>query len=160
MPGGLLQILPDSAFDRLSPIILVDDLVEVLIDAFIDVQRARADEQRVQNEAQAYANDILPRARGEAEKVIQEANAYKEQIVNKAEGEAQRFLEVYESYKIAKDITTQRVYLETMEEVFRGMNKIIIDSSASGGSGVVPYLPLPEIQKRSQSSGQTGGTGQ
>ena len=136
------------------------DPPQPVIDAFIDVQRARADEQRVQNEAQAYANDILPRARGEAEKVIQEANAYKEQIVNKAEGEAQRFLEVYESYKIAKDITTQRVYLETMEEVFRGMNKIIIDSSASGGSGVVPYLPLPEIQKRSQSSGQTGGTGQ
>ena len=91
--------------------------------------------------------------------MIQAALAYKEQIVNKAEGEAQRFLEVYESYKIAKDITKQRIYLETMEEVFRGMNKIIIDSSASGGSGVVPYLPLPEIQKRRQSTGQaTGGT--
>ncbi|MEE9300428.1 MAG: hypothetical protein V3V17_04810, partial [Alphaproteobacteria bacterium] len=68
----------------------------------------------------------------------------------KAQGEAARFLEVYESYKIAKEITIQRVYLETMEEVFRGMTKIIIDSSASGGSGVVPYLPLPEIRTRSQ----------
>jgi membrane protease subunit HflK len=123
------------------------DAPQPVIDAFIDVQRARADEERIRNEAQAYANDIL---RGEAEKIIQEANAYKEQIVNKAEGEAQRFLEVYESYKIAKDITKQRVYLETMEEVFRGMNKIIIDSSASGGSGVVPYLPLPEIRPRSE----------
>ncbi len=126
------------------------DPPQPVIDAFIDVQRARADEQRLRNEAQAYANDILPRARGEAEKLIQEANAYKEQIVNKAEGEAKRFLEVYESYKVAKDITIQRVYLETMEEVFSGMTKIIIDSSASGGTGVVPYLPLPEIRKRSQ----------
>ncbi len=126
------------------------DPPQPVIDAFIDVQRARADEERIRNEAQAYANDILPRARGEAEKIIQEANAYKEQIVNKAEGEAQRFLEVYESYKIAKDITKQRIYLETMEEVFGGMTKIIIDSSASGGSGVVPYLPLPEIRPRSE----------
>ena len=126
------------------------DPPQPVIDAFIDVQRARADEVRVQNEAQAYANDIIPRARGEAEKMIQEANAYKEQIVNKAEGEAARFLEVFESYKVAKDITKQRLYLETMEEVFRGMNKIIIDSSASGASGVVPYLPLPEIRIRSR----------
>ena len=126
------------------------DPPQPVIDAFIDVQRARADEERIRNEAQAYANDILPRARGEAEKMIQEALAYEEQIVNKAEGEAARFLDVYESYKIAKDITRQRVYLETMEEVFAGMTKIIIDSSASGGSGVVPYLPLPEIRPRSQ----------
>ena len=133
------------------------DPPQPVIDAFIDVQRARADEERIRNEAQAYANDILPRARGEAEKMIQEANAYKEQIVNKAEGEAQRFLEVFESYKIGKDITKQRVYLETMEEVFRGMNKIIIDSSASGGSGVVPYLPLPEIQKRRIPDSQAAG---
>ena len=95
------------------------DPPQPVIDAFIDVQRARADEERIRNEAQAYANDILPRARGEAEKMIQEANAYKEQIVNKAQGEAQRFLEVLESYKIAKDITKQRLYLETIEEVFQ-----------------------------------------
>ncbi len=136
------------------------DPPQPVIDAFIDVQRARADEERIRNEAQAYANDILPRARGEAEKMIQEANAYKEQIVNKAEGEASRFLQVYESYKIGKDITIQRVYLETMEEVFSGMTKIIIDSSASGGSGVVPYLPLPEIQKRRRSSSAAEGDGQ
>jgi membrane protease subunit HflK len=136
------------------------DPPQPVIDAFIDVQRARADEERIQNEATAYANDILPRARGEAEKMIQEANAYKEQIVNKAQGEAQRFLEVYDSYKIAKDITKQRLYLETFEEVFRGMNKVIIDRSASGGPGVVPYLPLPELQKRSQSGNRPTGGGQ
>ena len=135
------------------------DPPQPVIDAFIDVQRARADEERIRNEAQAYANDILPRARGEAEKMIQAANAYKEQIVNKAQGEAKRYLEIYESYEIAKDITKQRVYIETIEEVFSGMNKIIIDSSA-GGSGVVPYLPLPEIQNRSKPSAPATGGGQ
>ncbi len=137
------------------------DPPQQVIDAFIDVQRARADLERLRNEAEAYRNDILPRARGEAEKMVQEANAFKEQIVNKAEGEAQRFLEYYESYKVAKDITVQRLYLETFEEVFRDMNKVIIDSSASGASGVVPYLPLPEIQKRvREQEADDGETGQ
>jgi len=130
------------------------DPPQPVIDAFIDVQRAAADLERLRNEAEAYRNDILPRARGEAEKVIQAANAYKEQIVNKAEGEAQRYLAIYASYQISKDVTKHRMYLETMEEVFAGTTKVIIDPSAKGGSGVVPYLPLPEIQKRSrQSSG-------
>ena len=119
-----------------------------VIDAFIDVQRARADLERLRNEAEAYRNDILPRARGEAEKMIQGANAYREQITNQAQGEAERFLKVLASYRLAKDVTTRRIYLETLEEVFRGMNKVVIDSSAAGASGVVPYLPLPEIQKR------------
>lgn len=130
------------------------DPPQPVIDAFIDVQRAAADLERLRNEAEAYRNDILPRARGEAEKVIQAANAYKEQIVNKAEGEAQRYSAIYASYQAAKDVTKQRMYLETLEEVFAGTTKVIIDPSAKGGSGVVPYLPLPEIQKRSrQSSG-------
>ena len=123
-----------------------------VIDAFVDVQRARADLERLRNEAEAYRNDILPRARGEAEKMIQDANAYREEITNKAKGEAERFIKVLESYQASKDVTTQRIYLETIEEVFRGMNKVIIDSSAQGGPGVVPYLPLPEIQKRAQQS--------
>jgi membrane protease subunit HflK len=127
------------------------DPPQPVIDAFIDVQRARADLERLRNEAEAYRNDILPRARGDAERMVQEARAYKEQIVNQARGEAGRFLEVYESYKVAKDVTIQRMYLETFEEVFKGMNKIIIDSS-KGGSGVVPYLPLPEIQRRQQAA--------
>ncbi len=121
-----------------------------VIDAFVDVQRARADLERLRNEAEAYRNDILPRARGEAEKMIQDANAYREEITNKAKGEAERFIKVLESYRASKEVTTQRIYLETLEEVFRGMNKVIIDSSAQGGPGVVPYLPLPEIQKRVQ----------
>ena len=129
-----------------------------VIDAFVDVQRARADLERLRNEAEAYRNDILPRARGEAEKMVQEANAYREEITNRANGEAERFIKVLQSYRASKDITTQRIYLETLEEVFSGMTKIIIDPSAKGGSGVVPYLPLPEIQKRQQQSTQQEAT--
>ena len=129
-----------------------------VIDAFVDVQRARADLERLRNEAEAYRNDILPRARGEAEKMVQEANAYREEITNRAKGEAERFIKVLQSYEASKDITTQRIYLETLEEVFSGMTKIIIDPSAKGGSGVVPYLPLPEIQKRQRESTQQEAT--
>jgi membrane protease subunit HflK len=118
-----------------------------VIDSFRDVQRARADLERAKNEAEAYANDIIPRAQGEAQKMEQEAKAYKEETVAEATGDAQRFLSVYAEYAEAKDVTTLRIYLETMESVLGGMNKVIIDSQG-GGSGVVPYLPLPEIQKR------------
>ncbi len=123
-----------------------------VIDAFRDVQRSRADLERQRNEAEGYANDIIPRARGESAQVVQEAEAYKQETVAKAEGDAARFLSVYREYARAKEVTTRRIYLETMESVLKDMNKIIIDSRASG-SGVVPYLALPEIQKR------TGGGG-
>ena len=126
------------------------DPPEAVIDAFRDVQRARADLERQRNEAEAYANDIIPRARGEAERVLQEAEAYKQQIVADAEGDAARFLSVYEEYERAKDVTTKRIYLETMQLIFAGMNKVIVDPGA--GSGVVPYLPLPELRKRTQAS--------
>jgi len=120
-----------------------------VIDAFNDVQRAKTDKERLKNEAEAYRNDVVPRARGEAEKVLAEARAYKEEVVNRAEGDAKRFMSVYEAYKLAKDVTTQRIYLETLEQVMRSANKIIIDKSSDGsGPGVVPYLPLPEVQKR------------
>ena len=117
-----------------------------VIDAFRDVQRARADLERQRNEAEAYANDILPRARGEAEQLLQQAEAYRQEVVARAEGDANRFLAVHEEFSQARDVTTRRIYLETMEEVLRGINKIVIDKSS--GSGVVPYLPLPELQKR------------
>ena len=119
-----------------------------VIDSFRDVQRAKADAERPRNEAEGYSNDILPRARGEAEQMIQEASAYKAEVVARAEGDANRFLAVYNEFVQAKDITTKRLYLETMEEVLRGMTKIVIDGK--GGQGVVPYLPLPELKKRSQ----------
>jgi len=126
----------------------VDPPAEV-IDAFRDVQRAQADRERLQNEAEAFANDILPRARGEAERISQEALAYRQEVVARADGDAQRFVSVYNEYDKARDVTTKRIYLETMEDVLRGMNKVVIDQ-AGGGSGVVPYLPLPELERRAR----------
>ncbi|MGQ9368459.1 FtsH protease activity modulator HflK [Azospirillum sp. A39] len=117
-----------------------------VIDAFNDVQRARADRERLRNEAEAYRNDIIPRARGEAERLIQEASAYREQTVALAQGDAQRFAKVFDAYSRAKDVTARRLYLETMEEILQGANKVIIDSDAQGGQGVVPYLPLNQLQ--------------
>jgi modulator of FtsH protease HflK len=117
-----------------------------VIEAFRDVQRAKADKERARNEAEAYANDIIPRARGEAERLLQEAKAYKQEVLLRAQGEAQRFISVYDEFKVAKDVTRQRLYLETMEEVLRDKNKVIIGPGT--GQGVVPYLPLPELQKR------------
>lgn len=123
------------------------DPPQPVIDAFNDVQRARQDKERQQNEAEAYRNDILPKAKGEAERMIQEATAYRERLIKEADGEAKRFLSVYEAYKSNKDVTTKRLYLERMQEVMRTSNKIIIDKN-SGGQGVVPYLPLNELQQK------------
>jgi membrane protease subunit HflK len=119
-----------------------------VIDAFNDVQRAKADQERLRNEAEAYRNDIIPRARGDAEKLLQDAAAYKEQVVNLAQGEAGRFTSVANAYALAKDVTARRLYLETMEQVLKGTNKVIIDPGAQSGQGVQPYLPLPDLLKR------------
>ena len=115
-----------------------------VIAAFRDVQAARADRERLQNEAGSYANRVVPEARGEAERILQEARAYKEQVVAEATGQTARFLKVYEEYKKAPAVTRQRMYLETMERVFGGTDKIILDSK--GGHGVVPFLPLDQLQ--------------
>jgi len=120
-----------------------------VIDAFNDVQRAKQDRERQQNEAQAYANDIIPKAKGEAVAMIQAATAYKEKLTREAEGEAKRFLSVYEAYKGGKQTTRSRLYLERMQQVLKDADKVIIDKG-QGGTGVVPYLPLPEIKKRSR----------
>jgi membrane protease subunit HflK len=114
-----------------------------VVDAFNDVQRARQDRERLRNEAEAYRNDIIPRARGEAEQLIQQASAYREQVVSLAQGDAQRFAQVLSAYSQAPEITARRMYLETMQEVLGGTNKIIIDQGK--GSGVVPFLPLNEL---------------
>jgi len=117
-----------------------------VIDAFRDVQAARADRERAQNEAEAYRNDIVPRARGEAQRLLQQAEAYKQEVVANAQGEAARFTSVYNEYKVAKDVTARRLYLESMEQILRGTNKVIIDQK--NGQGVMPYLPLPELRNR------------
>ena len=122
-----------------------------VIDSFRDVQAARADEERLVNEAQAYANDILPRARGEAERILQEAEGYKNQTVAQAEGEVSRYLAIQNEYRLAPNVTRKRLYLETMESIMQGTNKIVIDNEG-GSQGVLPYLPLPELQKQSNRS--------
>lgn len=124
-----------------------------VIDAFRDVQAARADQERIRNEADAYANRVVPEARGEVQRILQGAEAYKEQTVAEANGQAARFLSVYGEYKKAPVVTRQRMFLETMERVFSDMDKIIIDEKG-GGSGVVPYLPLNELMKKPTAGGQ------
>jgi membrane protease subunit HflK len=120
------------------------DPPQPVVDAFNDVQRALADRERARNEAEAYSNDILPRARGDAQRLLQEAEAYKQELTNRAEGDAKRFLSVYQAYSAAKDVTAERLYLETMEQVLKNTRKVIMDKQTSG-SGVVPYLPLPGL---------------
>jgi membrane protease subunit HflK len=117
-----------------------------VIDAFRDVQAARIDFERAQNEAQTYANRVVPEARGKVAQITQSAEAYRQQTVAEATGQTARFLQIYDQYKKAPEVTRQRMYLETMERVLGGTDKIILDSGA-GGSGVVPYLPLNELTK-------------
>ena len=130
------------------------DPPELVIESYRDVQRAKTDEQRLKNEAEAYRNDIIPRARGEGEKLIQEAEGYKQKVIAQSKGEAERFISVHNSYKLGKEVTRERIYLETLEKALGNIDKIIIDKDASGS--VVPYLPLPEIKKKSTQAQTTG----
>jgi modulator of FtsH protease HflK len=116
-----------------------------VIDAFRDVQAARADKERLQNEAGSYANKVVPEARGEAERILQAARAYREQTVAEATGQSARFLQIYNEYKKAPEVTRKRMHLETMERVLGGTDKIILDGK--GGQGVVPYLSLDQLHK-------------
>jgi membrane protease subunit HflK len=120
-----------------------------VIDAYRDVQAARADQERMRNEAEAYANKIIPEARGNAAKIVQDAEAYRQQVIAEAEGEAKRFLSVYAQYKKAPEVTRRRMYLETMSTILAPINKVIVDEGA--GRSVVPYLPLPGLDKRTPS---------
>jgi modulator of FtsH protease HflK len=124
------------------------DPPQSVIDSQRDVQVARADAEKAQNEAQRYANSIVPEARGKAAKIQQDSEAYREQTVAEAKGQAARFTKVYEEYKKAPDVTRQRIYYETMEKVFNGTEKIILDPGAA--TGAVPYLPLPELARPAQ----------
>ena len=128
-----------------------------VIDAFRDVQAARSDLERAQNEAQTYANRVVPGARGRAAKVLQDAEAYRAQTVADAKGQASRFTQVYDQYKNAPDVTRQRLYLETMEHILAGTDKTIIDTGPQGGPGVVPYLPLNSLQQEKAATTQSGG---
>ena len=112
------------------------------------MQAAATDKERLQNEAASYANRIVPEARGEAERILQGARAYKEQTVAEATGQTSRFLKIYDEYKKAPEVTRTRMYLETMERVLGGSEKIIIDTK--GGQGVVPFLSLDQMLSRKE----------
>ena len=123
------------------------DPPSAVIDAFNDVQRARADQERARNEADSYANDILPRARGEASKITQEAEAYKEQAVKLAEGDAKGFLSVYNSYVKSKDVTAWRLYMESTDELLKKATRVIVDTTGKGASSVMPYMSIGDKDK-------------
>ena len=115
--------------------------------AFTDVQAAVQDRDRVQNIAQTHASKVVPEAKGQGEKIKLDAEAYQKRTISEAQGAASKFRQVYEEYKKAPEVTRERMYLETMERILGGADKIVIDKS-SGGQGVVPYLPLNELSRR------------
>jgi membrane protease subunit HflK len=115
-----------------------------VIDAFNDVQRARADQERARNEAEAYSNDILPRARGEAGRIVQEAEAAKTQAIDVAQGEVSSFLALYESYKKAPAATSLRLYLDSIDDLLKKSQRVVIDASSKGAPGITPILSLSE----------------
>ncbi len=122
-----------------------------VIDAFRDVQAAEQERDRLERQADAYANRVLAGARGEAAQILEEAEAYRARVVNEAEGEASRFSAVLNEYQQAPDVTRRRLYIETLEKVLGDIDKVILDENASGqgGQGVVPYLPLNELRRNS-----------
>ncbi|MFT7593567.1 MAG: membrane protease subunit HflK [Paracoccaceae bacterium] len=147
----LIQFTLDS-YDSGVHIIRVNfdkaDPPQPVIDAFRDVQAAAQERDRLQNVADAYANKVLAEARGQAAQLLEEAEGYRASVVNEAEGEASRFIAVLEEYTKAPEVTRKRLYLETMEQVLGGLEKIIVDDNIGGsGQGVVPYLPLNELRR-------------
>ena len=151
----LIQLTLDS-YDAGMNVVRVNldkaDPPREVIDAFRDVQAAEQERDRLQRQADAYANRVLAGARGEAAQILEKAEGYRAQVVNQAEGEASRFVAVLEEYRLAPEVTRKRLYLETMEEVLGRIDKVIIDEQSSG-QGVVPYLPLNELRKST-----TGGS--
>lgn len=140
-------------FDRADP-------PRAVIDSFREVQAARQERDRLERQADAYANRVLANARGDAAEIAEAAEGYRAEVINNAEGEASRFVSIYEEYVNAPDVTRRRMYLETMEQVLGGMDKIILDGVSGdevGGSGVVPYLPLNEL-RRTGATTDTGGS--
>lgn len=129
-------------FDRADP-------PKEVIAAFLDVQAAEQERDQLEKEADAYANKKQAEARGQSAQILQVAEGYRARVVNEAEGEASRFSAVLSEYQKAPEVTRQRLYLETMEEVLGNVDKIILDSNTQGGQGVVPYLPLNELRRNS-----------
>jgi membrane protease subunit HflK len=125
-------------------------------DAFDEVQRALQDEDRFQEEARQYANTLLGSARGQAAAIREEAAAYRDRVVNEAQGQAARFVAIYNEYRNAPEVTRQRIFLETMQEVLGGTNKVLLEGGEQG-QGVIPYLPLPELRPTPSANPSSGG---
>jgi membrane protease subunit HflK len=119
-----------------------------VIAAFRDVQAAVNDKERVQKEALTYADQIVPRAKGEAERILQGAQGYRDQVIAESNGQTSRFLKVYEEYRKAPEVTRRRMFIEMQERVLTGADKIILDNKGGSGQGVVPFLPLDQLQRR------------
>ncbi|MCA0922062.1 FtsH protease activity modulator HflK [Pseudooceanicola nanhaiensis] len=158
--AGRLQDLIQSSLDSYDSgmnVIRVNfdkaDPPAQVIDAFREVQAAEQERERLTNQADAYANRVLAGARGEAAQVLEESEGYRAQVVNEAEGDASRFTAVLQEYQRAPDVTRRRLYLETLEQVYGDVDKIIIDEGATGGSGVLPYLPLNELRRTTTEGG-------
>jgi modulator of FtsH protease HflK len=154
---GAVQELMQKTLDRYGAGIQINqvqllkaDPPAQVIGSFRDVQAAKSDAERAQNEAQTYAKQVIPEARGKAAQIRQAAEAYREQTVAEATGQAAHFLKVLEEYKKAPDVSRQRIYLEAMAHVLGGTDKILLNSNATGSGGVVPYSPLNELTHRPQ----------
>lgn len=117
-----------------------------VMDAYLDVQRAKADMERKRNEAEFYSNSIIPVARGQAKKIVQDAEAYKSKVIAGIDGETSRFDLVYNEYRSAPDITRNRLYLDMMQAILEPAQKLIVDGAKN--QGVLPYLPLPELKQK------------
>ena len=159
-----VQDLMQKTLDHYSAGIMIQqvqlqkvDPPQQVIDAFRDVQAARIDQDRAVNEAQTYANRVVPEARGKVAQITQAAEAYRQQTVAEAKGQTSRFTQIYEQYKKAPDVTRERMYLETMERVLGGADKIIVDSK--DGTGVVPYLPLNELSRQPHTQSPSTSSG-
>lgn len=124
-----------------------------VLDAYNDVAASRQDAERYQNEAAIYRNDIIPKARGEAIKMKQDAEAYKQDVVARAKGDAERFTKILEAYRSGKDVTRDRIYIETMEKVIGAASRTIIDQK-EGAQGVVPIMPLDGPRRAAPDSAQ------
>ncbi len=137
------------------------DPPEAVVDAFNEVQRARQDQERARNTAEAYSNSILPVAKGEASKLLQQAEGYKQEVINRAKGDAARFDAVYAAYQSGPSVTAERMYLETMEEVLGNARTVVLGSS--NGTNILPYLPVQNTNgpkpKLSDAAAQTAGAG-
>ena len=154
----LLQSILDryNAGVHIAAVQLQDvDPPEAVVAAFKDVASAKEDRERLINQAQGYRNDIIPRAKGQAAQVVNEAKGQAQARVARAEGEAARFVKTLKEYQQAKDVIAKRIYIETMEQVLSGVDKIILDNKT--GDRVLPYLPLDRLQKRPRQAGSESG---